>query len=675
MFCKYCRNEEEDDSLFCSICGQKIAEEALSPAQSASVVNEEEKTSPAVTATQLPDNIAPPSIPSVPLTPPINNSPTHEAPPYIPNANSGVPPMINNVLPNAMPSNAQNTAPQYVPPQNPYNTQTGQGDDAYNPNQPHYNYSPQNAPISVLPTNEELLRGLIGSNADYYLKSFEKIKQGKSSINMAALFFHPFLFAIYRKHYVYLFNFWGAFTFNKSYMKYLQKIIADNHLDAEPMGEKFHNIAKKTRPSAIRAVVITLITLVLVLFALSPADDSYLDDTDYGNITNSSVASSSSADSLQRSSSTTEASGTARGSGLNKEDISIAKNLVHKYDNPKQLTYEEAFDTFFDNRKWELSKNSYGDDVVLFSGECYYADKYSTVELLFGDEGDGLELLGIAINDSGEPMATLLDLTYCVFKTEEESDYFHRYDYYSSQSDISQSPVDLLCIPDGRISMEKIVLYEGTIPEYGKEFESLGYSFELTGLDGNEAAYCNARDNFNTFLTFAKIGTHPRDTAPVEEQWPWIATAYNMPEIDRYVAVNDELEIGMQADEVIAIANRWIQKSGYGTVESGTQIIDGEECYCVVVDYEDYHVYYKYDPYWGTSVQVGRGYYQPMYASENYVASENVQRGTSAEEYGSSQASGNNPNNEPTVGEVLWELEKLGEEIGYEIFGPAWAFR
>lgn len=163
-------------------------------------------------------------------------------------------------------------------------------------------------PEEAVVVEKELLKVLIGRNADYYLQEFEKIDRGEKSFNIWALFFGPIIF-LYRKQFSYfkklvvpflvsyevLFLLFGyalatfniyligalpfinfillvfqiavaiicAKGFNKQYKMQLHTVIAENQLTL--YDEKF---IKKNRPSALIPLVFFIVFFVLS-FALN----------------------------------------------------------------------------------------------------------------------------------------------------------------------------------------------------------------------------------------------------------------------------------------------------------------------------------------------------------------------------------------------------------------------
>lgn len=94
----------------------------------------------------------------------------------------------------------------------------------------------------------------------------------------------------------------------------------------------------------------------------------------------------------------------------------------HLYDYPT-ITYEEAFEDYFSDPAWKnVGDDEDGNDVVKFTGKCYYLDEIANVEVKFTlhKDEDSFDVSSVKIN--GEDMGALRNvLIVDVFDEYEQS--------------------------------------------------------------------------------------------------------------------------------------------------------------------------------------------------------------------------------------------------------------
>ena len=94
----------------------------------------------------------------------------------------------------------------------------------------------------------------------------------------------------------------------------------------------------------------------------------------------------------------------------------------HPYDYPT-ITYEDAFEDYFSDPAWKnVGDDEDGNDVVKFTGKCYYHDEIANVEVKFTlhKDEDSFDVSSVKIN--GEDMGALRNvLIVDVFDEYEQS--------------------------------------------------------------------------------------------------------------------------------------------------------------------------------------------------------------------------------------------------------------
>lgn len=91
------------------------------------------------------------------------------------------------------------------------------------------------------------------------------------------------------------------------------------------------------------------------------------------------------------------------------------------------ITYEEAFDDFFDNARWKYFQSDTGKDVVEFQGECMYDDDTATVliQFLLNKDKGIYKIYTMAIDDEEQSLlvyAVLMDKVFGSYGTGNESE-------------------------------------------------------------------------------------------------------------------------------------------------------------------------------------------------------------------------------------------------------------
>ena len=113
------------------------------------------------------------------------------------------------------------------------------------------------------------------------------------------------------------------------------------------------------------------------------------------------------------------------------------------------ITYEEAFENFFTDPRWEYYKSTEGQDVVEFTGGCTYRDSSVKARLQFivNEDKGTFETHFLSFNEVPQDLFTIASLIETVFGEDDDDVNINTYSDYFTDSEL-YSIAQSLGVPD-----------------------------------------------------------------------------------------------------------------------------------------------------------------------------------------------------------------------------------